>query len=29
MAAFGESFGFEFVAHAIGNANRSARVEIA
>jgi hypothetical protein len=28
MAAFGERFGFEFVAHAIGNANRSARVEI-
>lgn len=27
MAAFGERFGFEFVAHAIGNANRSARVE--
>jgi len=27
MAAFGERFGFAFVAHAIGNANRSARVE--
>jgi len=27
MAAFGERFGFEFVAHAIGNVNRSARVE--
>jgi len=27
MAAFGERFGFQFVAHAIGNANRSARVE--
>lgn len=27
MAAFGERFGFHFVAHAIGNANRSARVE--
>ena len=27
MAAFGERFGFEFLAHAIGNANRSARVE--
>jgi len=27
MAAFGERFGFEFIAHAIGNANRSARVE--
>lgn len=27
MAAFGQRFGFEFVAHAIGNANRSARVE--
>jgi len=27
MAAFGERFGFKFVAHAIGNANRSARVE--
>ena len=27
MAAFGERFGFEFVAHAIGHANRSARVE--
>jgi transposase len=27
MAAFGERFGCEFVAHAIGNANRSARVE--
>ena len=23
MAAFGERFGFQFVAHAIGNANRS------
>ena len=29
MAAFGERFGFQFVAHAIGNANRSARVETA
>jgi Mu transposase, C-terminal domain len=27
MAAFGDRFGFEFVAHAIGNANRSGRVE--
>jgi len=27
MAAFGERYGFQFVAHAIGNANRSARVE--
>ena len=27
MGAFGERFGFQFVAHAIGNANRSARVE--
>jgi transposase len=27
MAAFGERLGFQFVAHAIGNANRSARVE--
>jgi hypothetical protein len=27
MAAFGERFGFEFVAHAIGDANRSGRVE--
>jgi hypothetical protein len=27
MAAFGARFGFEFVAHAIGNANRSGRVE--
>jgi len=27
MAAFGERFGLQFVAHAIGNANRSARVE--
>jgi hypothetical protein len=27
MAAFAERFGFEFVAHAIGNVNRSARVE--
>jgi hypothetical protein len=27
MAALGERFGFQFVAHAIGNANRSARVE--
>jgi transposase len=27
MAAFGERLGFEFVAHAIGNANRSGRVE--
>ena len=27
MAAFGERSGFEFVAHAIGNANRSGRVE--
>src|SRR5262245_43361297 len=27
MAAFGERLGFQFVAHAIGNANRSGRVE--
>ncbi len=27
MAAFGERFDFQFVAHAIGNANRSGRVE--
>ena len=27
MAAFGERFGLQFMAHAIGNANRSARVE--
>jgi hypothetical protein len=27
MAAFGERFGFQFIAHAIGNANRSGRVE--
>ena len=27
MAAFGERFGFQFVAHAIGDANRSGRVE--
>jgi len=27
MAAFGQIFGVEFVAHAIGDANRSARVE--
>jgi transposase len=27
MEAFGARFGFEFVAHAIGHANRSARVE--
>src|SRR5271157_1448051 len=27
MAALGERFGFRFVAHAIGDANRSARVE--
>jgi transposase len=27
MAAFGERFSFQFVAHAIGNANRSGRVE--
>jgi len=27
MAAFGERFGFEFRAHAVGDANRSARVE--
>jgi transposase len=27
MAALAERFGFEFVAHAIGDANRSARVE--
>ena len=26
MAAFGERFGFQFVAQAIGNANRSGRV---
>ena len=26
MAAFGERFGFEFIAHTIGNANRSGRV---
>jgi hypothetical protein len=26
MEAFRERFGFQFVAHAIGNANRSARV---
>src|SRR5260370_27876636 len=26
MAAFGERFGFAFVAHAIGNANRAGRV---
>ena len=26
MGAFGERFGFQFVAHAIGNANRSGRV---
>ena len=29
MAAFAERFGFQFVAHAIGHANRSARVETA
>ena len=27
MAAFGERFGFVFIAHAVGNANRSGRVE--
>jgi len=27
MAAFSKHFGFEFVAHALGHANRSARVE--
>jgi len=27
MAAFGQIFGFEFIAHEIGDANRSARVE--
>ena len=27
MEVFGERFGFRFVAHAIGDANRSARVE--
>ena len=27
LAAFGERFGFQFVAHAIGDANRSGRVE--
>jgi len=27
MAAIGEDFGFQFVAHALGDANRSARVE--
>jgi len=27
MEAFGERFGFHFVAHAVGHANRSARVE--
>ncbi len=27
MAAFAQIFGFEFIAHAIGDANRSARVE--
>jgi hypothetical protein len=27
MEAFAERFGFRFVAHAVGNANRSARVE--
>ena len=27
MAALGERFGFQFVAHAIGHANRSGRVE--
>ena len=27
MAAFAERFGFRFVAHEIGDANRSARVE--
>jgi len=27
MVAFAERFGFEFRAHALGHANRSARVE--
>jgi hypothetical protein len=27
MEAFGKRFGFLFVAHAVGDANRSARVE--
>ena len=27
MATFAERFGFAFVAHAIGHANRSSRVE--
>ncbi|MBZ5582748.1 MAG: hypothetical protein LAQ30_11205 [Acidobacteriia bacterium] len=27
MAAFAEHFGFQFAAHEIGDANRSARVE--
>jgi len=27
MAAFGQIFGFEFIAHEVGDANRSARVE--
>ena len=27
MVAFGQIYGFEFIAHAIGDANRSARVE--
>ena len=27
MVAFGQIFGFQFVAHAVGDANRSARVE--
>jgi hypothetical protein len=27
MVAFGQIFGFEFIAHAVGDANRSARVE--
>lgn len=27
MEAFGERFGFDFIAHAVGHANRSARVE--
>jgi transposase len=27
MAAFAERFGFTFVAHAVGDANRSGRVE--
>jgi len=27
MEAFGQIFGFEFIAHAVGDANRSARVE--